>query len=111
MIGSGAHVELLHSCPEQALAPLVYGAELAHFPRTHVRIARQVASGESLPLPLARGLHAFSDRDRALPSSVISQLLVVHAGTSMWISKRSGSGPEDAGDSHIGPWVAADHRG
>jgi hypothetical protein len=74
VVGPGAHLELLHGGPQQALAGIVQRAELAHFGRANpwirkgVGVGERVGALEAAALGLAGGLDARLDGGAASAS-------------------------------------------
>jgi hypothetical protein len=80
VVGTGAHVELLHGRPEQALAGIVHPAVVAHLRRPHISVGQQsTAPLEAPALARARHLHPRLDGSGWFAQTFVGQLFVFHA--------------------------------
>jgi hypothetical protein len=61
VIGPGAHLQLFHRRPEQAVAGVVHLAELAYLGWSHVGVRQQRSAIKAQVLTLSRRLYSFSN--------------------------------------------------
>ena len=94
VVGAGGHAELFKGAAQHIFRFFIDQAEFAQFGGVDARIARCFAVFEAFALNFTRRVDAFFDLRRAFGDLVAAQLVELTGGTSMWISKRSSSGPE-----------------